>query len=90
MEGFLLLSLGVFLSDAQRKVTSRIKNCPNLFSFGLWRLNIRVINQNSLSPYCVPQHNSPLGYRTLLVAIDRNPTKLVGKREEYTVDMNKL
>lgn len=44
------LSLGVFLSDAQREITSRIENCPDLFSFSLWRLNIRALNQHLLSP----------------------------------------
>ena len=54
VEGSLLLSFCVFLCDAQRKVTSRVENCPNLFSFSLWRLNLRVINQYLLSPYYVP------------------------------------
>ena len=35
----------VFMSfcGAPRKVTSRIKNFPNLFSFSLWSLKIRVL-----------------------------------------------
>lgn len=92
------VSLGVFLSNAQSKVTSRIENCPNLFLFGPWRLNVRVLNQHLLSLCCVPgtgPHNSPLRQThksliPLLAAIERNLTKLVSKRRECTVDMNKL
>ena len=66
-----------------RNFTSRVENYPNLFSFSLWKLNIRVISQHSLSPCYIPNtgpHNSLLRYidKSLLVATDKNPTKRVG------------
>lgn len=82
---------------ALRKVTSRIKHCPNVFSFSLWSLKIRVINQHLLSPYYVSgsgPYNRALEIKSLRhrmqLTVDRNPTKPVDKREECTVEVNKL
>lgn len=80
------------------KLLLELRIAPNLFLFGPWRLNVRVLNQHLLSLCCVPgtgPHNSPLRQThksliPLLAAIERNLTKLVSKRRECTVDMNKL
>lgn len=74
------------------KLLTRIENCPNLYSFSLWSLNVRAINQYLLSALqSVPgigPHNKP--FEMHKSDIPWLPTKLGDRREDCTVDMSRL